>query len=273
MVIRTQCHTNLTAKYASSLEQPAVLAKHGSFIYTPVPHVVSVISLTHACLSAAKMASLGARLAICDINLQGLIATNDLCGGGHLAEIVDVASSEACNSFIVTIINHYSRLDHVFNCAGVNPTAYALTDTTDAYYDRLANTNLKGTYSITRAAIPHLPSGSSIVNVSSMMGVTVAANYAIYCMTKWGIVGFTKAMALELGPKGVRCNAVAPGYINTPTNAGVLAGPEAVAAQEKRVAMGRMGTPEEVADVVAYLFSNEARYVTGSIVEVNGGRT
>ena len=158
------------------------------------------------------MARLGAQLAICDINMEGLITTNDLCGGGHLAEIVDVASSEACNSFIVATVNHYSRLDHVFNCAGVNPTAYALTDTTDAYYDRLANTNLKGTYSITRAAIPHLTANKgSIVNVSSVMGVTVAANYAIYCMTKWGIVGFTKAMALELGSKGVRCNAVAPG--------------------------------------------------------------
>ena len=79
--------------------------------------------------------------------------------------------------------------------------------------------------------------------------------------------------ALELGSKGIRCNAVAPGYINTPSNAGVLEGPEAVAAQEKKVAMGRMGTPGEVADLVAYLFSDEARYVTGSIVEVNGGRT
>jgi NAD(P)-dependent dehydrogenase (short-subunit alcohol dehydrogenase family) len=107
---------------------------------------------------------------------------------------VDVSSSEACNNFIDATVTHYKRLDHVFNCAGVNPTAYALTDTTDAYWDKLVNTNLKGTYAITRAAIPHLPPGSSIVNVSSMMGVTVAANYAIYCTTKWGIVGFTKAL-------------------------------------------------------------------------------
>ena len=149
--------------------------------------------------TAAKMASLGARLALCDINLEGLDETNTLCGGGHLAQVVDVSSSEACNSFIDAIISHYTRLDHVFNCAGVNPTAYALTDTTDAYWDRLVNTNLKGTYAITRAAIPYLPSGSSIVNVSSMMGVTVAANYAIYWTTKCGIVGFTKAMVFGPG--------------------------------------------------------------------------
>lgn len=80
------------------------------------------------------MASLGATLAISDINVEALNETNQLCGGGHMAEIVDVASSEACNSLIKAIIDRLGRLDHVFNCAGVNPTAYALTDTTDAYW-------------------------------------------------------------------------------------------------------------------------------------------
>ena len=204
--------------------------------------------------TAQRMARLGAKLALSDINFQGLAETNDLCGGGHLAEIFDVGSSSACDSFLVATVTQLGRLDYVFNCAGVNPTAYALTDTNDAYWDKLMNTNLRGTYNITRAAIPHLGPSSAIVNVSSVMGVTVAPEYAIYCATKWAIVGFTKAMALELGPKQIRCNAVAPGYINTPTNAGVVEGPEAVAAQEKKVAMGRMGTPEEIADVVAFLF-------------------
>ncbi|KAK3117732.1 hypothetical protein LTR53_000661 [Teratosphaeriaceae sp. CCFEE 6253] len=80
-------------------------------------------------------------------------------------------------------------------------------------------------------------------------------------------------MAMELGAKQVRVNAVAPGYINTPTNAGVVAGLVAVAEQEKKIAMGRMGTAGEVADVVAFLFSDESRYMNGSIVEITGGRT
>lgn len=247
--------------------------------------------------TAQKMASLGARLALQDINSDGLAETNKLCGDGHLTEAFDVGSSQACNSFIETVVSKLGHLNHVFNCAGVNPTAYALTETTDEYFDKLMNTNLRGTYNITRAAIPHLPGGSSIVNVSSVMGVTVAANFAIYCATKFGIVGFTKAMAMELGPKQIRCNAVAPGYINTPTNAGVVAGPEVVAEQEKKIAMGRFGTPEEVADVVAFLFryvcccslstpraasvlnraltasvSHESRYMSGSIVEITAGR-
>ena len=77
---------------------------------------------------------------------------------------------------------------------------------------------------------------------------------------------------MELGPQQIRVNAVAPGFINTPTNAGVVAGADAVREQEQRVALGRMGTPEEVADVVAFLFSEEARYMSGSIVEITGGR-
>lgn len=79
-------------------------------------------------------------------------------------------------------------------------------------------------------------------------------------------------MALELGPKGIRVSCVAPGYIDTPSNAGVVAGPAAVEEQVQKVALGRMGTPEEVADVVAFLFSEEARYMSGSVVEITGGR-
>lgn len=208
--------------------------------------------------TAQKMASLGATLALSDINSDGLAGTNDLCGGKHMIEIVDVGSSQACNELISATVSRLGRLDFVFNCAGVNPTAYALTETTDAYYDKLMNANLRGTYNVTRAAIPHLQEGAAIVNTSSMMGLTVAANYAIYCATKFAIVGFTKAMAMELGPKQVRVNAVAPGYIDTPSNAGVVAGPEAMAEQEKKIAMGRFGTAGEVADVVAFLF----RWVT-----------
>jgi NAD(P)-dependent dehydrogenase (short-subunit alcohol dehydrogenase family) len=86
------------------------------------------------------------------------------------------------------------------------------------------------------------------------MGVSVSARISVYCMTKFGINGFTKAMALELGPKGIRINAVAPGYIDTPTNAGIVAGGDAVKKQEEKSGMGRMGTAGEVADVVAFLF-------------------
>lgn len=216
--------------------------------------------------TAQKMNNLGAHLSLGDIDSSGLEESERLCAASRGRTVVsraDVSDTASCRKFIDDTIQAYGRLDYVFNCAGVNPTAYPLTETTDEYWDKLVDTNLKGTYAITRAAIPHLVEsgpGSAIVNVSSIMGLTVAAEYAIYCATKFGIVGFTKAMAMEMGGKGVRVNAVCPGYIATPTNAGVLAGEKAVKEQEARVAMGRMGTPEEVADVVAFLF----RWVFGA---------
>lgn len=159
--------------------------------------------------TAQKMASLGAMLALSDINYLGLEETKKLCGGAHLTELLDVGSSSACNKHVDTVVSKLGRLDYVFNCAGVNPTAYALTDTTDEYYDKLMNTNLRGTYNVTRAAMPHLQADASIVNTSSIMGVSAASQMAIYCATKFGVVGFTKAMAMELGPRQVRVNAIA----------------------------------------------------------------
>ncbi|GAB7366576.1 hypothetical protein MBLNU230_g8562t1 [Neophaeotheca triangularis] len=223
--------------------------------------------------TALKMASHAADLFLTDIDSDRLEEVKIECRNfskNCQTDIIDVSNTDHIRRIQDAVSK--SGVDFVFNCAGVNPTAIPLTETTDAYYDKLMNTNLRGTYNVTRACMPHMRPGGSFVNVSSIMGVSASANMAIYCATKWGIVGFTKAMALELGPKGLRCNAVAPGYINTPTNAGVLAGGDEVKLQESRVAMGRMGTPDEVADVVAFLFSDEARYMNGSIVEINGGR-
>lgn len=206
--------------------------------------------------TAQKINSLGGKLALSDINKDGLSETANLCTGDIYTEVSSVADATACTTFVNNTATHFGRLDFVFNCAGVNPTGIDLTDTTDEYFDKLVSTNLKGTFAITRAAIPHLGKqpGSSIVNVSSIMGVSVSSRISVYCMTKFGVNGFTKAMALELGPKGIRINAVAPGYIDTPTNAGVVAGGDAVKKQEEKSGMGRMGTATEVADVVAFLF-------------------
>ncbi len=203
--------------------------------------------------AAIKMANLGAEVILTDVNENGLTETAHACNTDSM-DILDVRSSKACEAVIDAAVSRHEGLDFVFNCAGVNPTAYPLTETTDEYWQLLMDTNLKGTYNITKHAIPHLKPGASIVNVSSVMGVSASANYAIYCATKWGVVGFTKAMALELGPRQIRVNAVAPGYINTPTNAAVVEGPESIKESEAKIAMGRMGEPEDIADVVAFLF-------------------
>lgn len=118
------------------------------------------------------------------------------------------------------------RLDHLFNCAGINPTSIPLEETTDEYWDKLVSVNLKGVFNVTRAAIPHLKKGASIVNVSSISGIRPSAQQSVYCTTKYGLIGFSKCVALELGPRGIRTNVVAPGYIDTPTNAGIVKGGE-----------------------------------------------
>lgn len=104
--------------------------------------------------TAIKLASQGARLSLSDINKPGLDETKALCAepsDGHYLAIVDVGSSATCNEVVEETVRFFDGLDFVFNCAGVNPTAYELTNTTDAYWDKLVNTNLKGTYNITRA--------------------------------------------------------------------------------------------------------------------------
>lgn len=223
--------------------------------------------------TAVKLHSLGAQLALTDVNLDGVAQTRWLCGGApHYAGALDVSSEDDVKQRVSEVVGRFGRLDHVFNCAGVNPTSYALTDTTDAYWARLVDVNLKGTYLVTRAAVPHVTApGGSFVNVSSICGLHPVANQAIYCATKYGVIGFSKSMALELGPKGIRTNVVAPGYIDTPTNAGVVKGPEFVKRMEQGNSLGRLGTPEEVADVVAFLMGPEARYMNGSVVEIDGG--
>jgi len=224
--------------------------------------------------TAIKFSSRGAYLHLSDVNEAGLAETATLLKSNtymYRCDVVDVSDTAALNKWIDRIIEQYHRIHHVFSCAGINPTAHDLTDTTDAYFDKLVNTNLRGTYALTRACIPHLSSGSSIVNVASVLGTRGADRMAIYSATKWGVIGFTKSMALELGPKGIRVNAVAPGYIDTPTNSNVVEGEEGVRALSEQVGQRRFGTADEVADVVVWLMGDEARYVNGSVVEVNGG--
>jgi NAD(P)-dependent dehydrogenase (short-subunit alcohol dehydrogenase family) len=222
--------------------------------------------------TSIKLSHQGATLALSDINDSSLAETLGLCEkGDHFTCAFDVGSTDACNIFISSIISKYGKLDHIFNCAGVNPTPYATAEIADEYWDKLINTNLKGMFNITRACIPHLKSGASFVNVSSIAGLAPTSGFAVYCASKYGVIGFSKCIALELGPKGIRTNVVAPGYIHTPTNTDVVAGPESVERSIKGVALGRMGTPEDVADVVAFLFGEESRYMNGSVVEVTGG--
>ena len=217
------------------------------------------------------MASLGASVALCDIDVSSLEAVAAACPTPSLAQRVDVGSTKDVQVFVNAILANLGKIDYVFNCAGVNPTSIPLEETSDAYWDQLVNTNLKGVFLITRTVLPHLQRGASIVNVSSISGIRGSAMQSVYCTTKFGLIGMTKSLALELGPRGIRVNCVAPGYIDTPSNAGIVKGGEFVEKMRMGNALERLGTPEEVGDVVAFLFGEESRYVNGAVLEIDGG--
>jgi len=224
--------------------------------------------------TAIKLSKLGCALALTDIAEAGLSETAELCHTEKIiTAVLDVSNAAQCELVVKETAEYFQRLDHVFNCAGINPTAYPLLELPEGYFDKLVDVNLKGTYNVTKAALPRMKehAGCSFVNVSSILGQRPSKLMATYCATKYAIVGFSKSLALELGEKGIRVNIISPGYINTPTNATVVAGPDAVKSSEASVSLGRLGQPEEVADVVAFLMSDEAKYMNGSVVEINGG--
>lgn len=230
-----------------------------------------LISCLHSRATALKLSSLGASLALCDINLPSLESVASELHTPSYIQQVDVGSTKDVESFVAATVQQLGKLDHVFNCAGVNPTSIPLSETSDAYWDKLVNTNLKGVFVVTRTCLPHLSRGSTVVNVSSISGIRGSALQSVYCTTKFGLIGMSKSLALELGPKGIRVNCVAPGYIDTPTNAGIVKGGEAVERMRMGNALERLGTPEEVADVVAFLMGEESRYVNGAVLEIDGG--
>jgi NAD(P)-dependent dehydrogenase (short-subunit alcohol dehydrogenase family) len=210
-----------------------------------------------------KLHSLGAKLAITDINQAGVDQTVQLCGSGgggsssssssndHLGLVLDVSKSQDVQNVVEQVINRFGGIDHVYNCAGINPTVQSLVETSEEHFDKLVAVNLKGLFNVTKATVPAVTkSRGSYVNVSSISGLHGSAGTAVYCATKFGVVGFSKSMAKDLGPQGVRTNIVCPGFIDTPTNAGIAKGTkEAREDMEKANCLERLGTPEEIADV------------------------
>jgi NAD(P)-dependent dehydrogenase (short-subunit alcohol dehydrogenase family) len=169
--------------------------------------------------TAIKLSSLGGTCALQDVNPSSLTETQTLCSTSskqeHLTAAFDVSSTDSVNRFVEEVMANYGKIDHVFNCAGINPTTLKTEEISDEYWNKIINVNLKGMFNVTRAVIPHLKSGASFVNVASVAGLGPTPGFAVYCASKYGVVGFSKCIALELGSKGIRCNIVAPGSIGS----------------------------------------------------------
>jgi 3-oxoacyl-[acyl-carrier protein] reductase len=183
----------------------------------------------------------------------------------------DVASFEQANKMVERVIAELGKLDILVNNAGVNRDG-VVWKMTEEMWDTVLDTDLKGYFNFIRAAAPHLRAQKSgkIVNVTSINGLRGKFGQANYSAAKAGIVGLTKAVARELGKYSVNVNAVAPGMILTDMMSGL---PEEI--KQKAVdetVLGRLGTPEEVASVIALMCSEQMRHVTGEVIKVDGGQ-
>ncbi|TWU23410.1 Glucose 1-dehydrogenase 1 [Novipirellula galeiformis] len=183
----------------------------------------------------------------------------------------DVSSEAVVENMIAQTIKTYGRLDVVVNNAGVF-VGGTIDKLSAADWDKQMNINAKGPFLVTKAALPHLvKTKGSVVNVSSVSGLGGDWGAFAYDASKGAVTLMTKALALDFAPQGVRINAVAPSLTDTEMAEAVMENDEVVSAFANRIAMGRAGKSEEVADVIAFLASEDARFVTGTIVPVDGG--
>jgi 3-oxoacyl-[acyl-carrier protein] reductase len=223
--------------------------------------------------SALGFAREGARVVVADINMSAAeavaaeIAERD---GRAIAVPLDVAQAASVEDAVARAVGWGGRVDVLLNNAGITRDA-RMVKMTEQQWDAVIDVNLKGVWLCTRAIAPHMVAqgGGSIINVSSIVGLYGNFGQTNYAATKAGVIAMTKTWARELGPSGIRVNAVTPGFIATEM-VGTI--PEKVIATvSERTPLRRLGRPEELASVYAFLASDDSSFITGSVVQVDGG--
>lgn len=219
------------------------------------------------------LAEKGATIVISDINLQKAEETVQEIQSLErkaMAFQVDVANFSEVEKMVDTIVERFSRIDILVNNAGITRDKLILR-MSEEDWDSVIRINLKGTFNCTKAALKYMSRQRSgkIVNIASVSGIMGNPGQANYSASKAGIIGFTKTIAREFAQRGINVNAIAPGYIQTPMT-DVL--PEKVKEELKRlIPMERLGQPEDVAQAVLFLVSEASSYITGQVLNVNGG--
>jgi 3-oxoacyl-[acyl-carrier protein] reductase len=219
--------------------------------------------------TAKRFAQEGAKVMIADVNPEAVKAAVDLIPGSE-AYVMNVTDRASIEVAVDQIMQRHGRIDVLINNAGITQDA-RLVKMTEAQFDAVIDVNLKGVFNCTQLVVPHmLEAGKgAVVNASSVVGIYGNFGQTNYSATKFGVIGFTKTWARELGAKGIRVNAVCPGFIATEM---VKAMPENILNDiERRSWLGRLGTPEEMANVYLFLASDEASYVNGVALEASGG--
>jgi len=234
--------------------------------------------------SAIRLAEEGASVFCADIDAAGANRTAELINnskgsnGLAIGFGIDISDSNKCDEIVAAAVSKFGTIDILVNNAGVNLPG-VFHEVTNETIDRTLSVNIKGAMYLTRAAIPHmLKSGhGSIVNMSSVNGLVSEPFLSVYSASKGAIVMFTRGIALDYAKLGIRCNAICPGWVDTPINhahAKMLGGLDHVYDTiDSFQPIGRPGTPREIANLVLFLACDESSFMTGSIVSADGGMT
>jgi NAD(P)-dependent dehydrogenase (short-subunit alcohol dehydrogenase family) len=216
-------------------------------------------------------------VALCD--LKGAVAAAEaLRAEGYHAYgyEFDITDREAVAAAMERIATECWGIDVLVNNAGINvgPDQRKHVDEfSDEWWDAILKVDLDGTYNCTKAAIPHMPKGSAIVNISSIVGMVPLRNQCAFTAAKAAVINFTKAIAMELAPQGIRANVVCPGTIGIAITNRLWQKNDAMAGLLSHIPMGRQGVPDEIANATAFLASELASYITGAVLPVDGGWT
>ena len=225
--------------------------------------------------TALKFAQEGATVIVCDLKADAVDAAVAQCrAAGASAEgfAVNVTDRAQVDAMVAAVKARFGRIDVLVNNAGITQDA-RLQKMTLEQFDKVVDVNLRGVFHCAQAVVDTMVAQGSgaILNASSVVGIYGNFGQTNYAATKFGVIGFTKTWSRELGPKGVRVNAVAPGFIETPILASM---PDKVLDHmREQVPLKRLGRAEEIANVYAFLASDEASYVNGAVLEVSGGMT
>ncbi|MBE7067403.1 MAG: SDR family oxidoreductase [Ruminococcaceae bacterium] len=218
---------------------------------------------------AERFAKDGAKVACC-------VHRKEMSGENITSYKFDISDREAVKDAMAKIAAEQGGIDILINNAGINvgpEQRKTVEDFSDEWWDAILKVDLDGTYNCTKAVIPYMKEGSSIINISSIVGMIPLRNQCAFTAAKAGVINFTKAIAMELAPKGIRANVICPGTIGIQITNKLWTSNSAMEGLLSHIPMGRQGLPEEIADATAFLASSAASYITGAVLPVDGGWT
>ena len=231
--------------------------------------------------TAVRFAAEGATVGVLDVSADAADGTVTLIekeGGRAQALVADVTQADQVEAAVAELVATHGGLHVLYNNAGIGPTG-SVAVVEEADWDRAFDVNVKGTFLCSRAALRHLGEGAAIVNQGSVSALVGIPNFAAYCAAKGAVVALTRSMAIDLAPRRIRVNVICPGTVYTPLMQPMLRARGdgdldlGLARTLVKYPLGRLGSPEDIANVALFLASDEAAFMTGSVITPDGGMT